>query len=304
MVSVSVVMPAYNAAETIERSIRSALDQTLPDLEVIVVDDCSTDGTADLVSSLRAGDDRLRLLRMPVNGGPSVARNAAIETAEGDWIALLDADDVWRPDRLEILRQENDYDLVADQIVGYDIEAGIETGLYMRRVETGRIDLTRLLRTGFGYDYGFLKPIMRRSFLDAAGIRYPVAMRYAEDFLLYVRCLAERGRFQLLPYAGYVYTTPRGRSSGTISPHSHTLPDKIALAQALEAVEAEYDAVLTDAERAAFAYCTDFYRTRVAFDNFVSACRRRDPVRVIAALAAAPVAISRHLGRELWVRAT
>jgi GT2 family glycosyltransferase len=93
-------MPAFNAGRYISSAIDSALAQTFADLEVLVVDDGSTDDTADIVASAVARDSRVRLLRQR-NGGVSVARNAALRVARGRYIALLDSDDVWLPGFLE-----------------------------------------------------------------------------------------------------------------------------------------------------------------------------------------------------------
>lgn len=97
---VSVIMPAYNSEAFIQDSIRSVLGQTLGSLELIVVDDHSTDGTVRAV--LEAADDaRLVLFQLPVNQGPAAARNFAIEAARGRYIAFLDADDLWTATKLE-----------------------------------------------------------------------------------------------------------------------------------------------------------------------------------------------------------
>ena len=94
---VTVVVPAYNAAATIETTLRSALDQTYRAIEVLVVDDGSTDGTADVVRGI--DDARLRLIQQ-ANGGVAEARNRAIAEARGTLLAPLDADDVWYPEKL------------------------------------------------------------------------------------------------------------------------------------------------------------------------------------------------------------
>lgn len=95
--AVSVVIPAYNSAEFINGTIETALDQTYAPLEVIVVDDGSRDDTVAVVRT-RFGD-RVRVIQQE-NAGPSAARNHGIREAQGDWIALLDSDDLWFPEKL------------------------------------------------------------------------------------------------------------------------------------------------------------------------------------------------------------
>ena len=97
---VSVVMPAYNAAETIEAAMRSVLDQHHADVELIVVDDCSRDDTWWRVQEIAATDPRVRALRQDRNFGVAAARNAGIDAATGRYIAFLDSDDRWHPAKL------------------------------------------------------------------------------------------------------------------------------------------------------------------------------------------------------------
>jgi glycosyltransferase involved in cell wall biosynthesis len=94
----SVVIPAFNAATTIRAAVGSTLRQTVPVLEVIVVDDGSSDNTAEVVDGL--DDPRVRLVSRP-NGGPSAARNTGIAAARGEWVAFLDSDDLWLPTYVE-----------------------------------------------------------------------------------------------------------------------------------------------------------------------------------------------------------
>ena len=95
---VSVVIPTYNRAATVPRAIESVLAQTVSDLEIIVVDDGSTDDTARVLEE-KFGD-RIRYHSQP-NLGASIARNRGIEEAQGEWIAFLDSDDLWEKDKLE-----------------------------------------------------------------------------------------------------------------------------------------------------------------------------------------------------------
>lgn len=95
---VSVIVPAFNAAQTIRETVDSILAQTVQDIEVIVVDDGSTDGTIDVVRGF--GDERVRLVEQH-NGGAAAARNTGIGRAAGTWVAFLDSDDLWLPEKLE-----------------------------------------------------------------------------------------------------------------------------------------------------------------------------------------------------------
>ncbi len=98
---VSVVMPAYNAEKTIKESVDSVLAQTFTDFELIITDDCSSDKTPAIYAGLVASDPRIRVLRNEANKGVAAARNKGVAEARGEWIAFLDSDDLWRPDKLE-----------------------------------------------------------------------------------------------------------------------------------------------------------------------------------------------------------
>ena len=98
---VSVITPAYGAARFIEATIASARAQTFQDWEMLVVDDASTDATPELVAEQARQDPRIRLYHNPRQAGASASRNLAIEAAAGRWLAFLDSDDLWLPDKLE-----------------------------------------------------------------------------------------------------------------------------------------------------------------------------------------------------------
>jgi glycosyltransferase involved in cell wall biosynthesis len=97
---VSVILPAYNAAASLPAALRSVLGQSLQEIEVIVADDGSCDGTAAVAAALALADPRVRVLPGGRNQGAAAARNRAMAAARGDWLALLDADDGFAPDRL------------------------------------------------------------------------------------------------------------------------------------------------------------------------------------------------------------
>lgn len=98
---ISIVMPAYNAAQYIEQSIESVLKQSYTNWELIIVDDCSVDDTYKIVDKLCLNEERIKLFRMNENSGVAMARNFAISMSRGKYIAFLDSDDLWLPDKLE-----------------------------------------------------------------------------------------------------------------------------------------------------------------------------------------------------------
>lgn len=98
---VSIITPAYRCGGVVGQTIQSVLDQTYPYWEMLIVEDCSTDNTREVLREWAKVDPRVRLIEQPINGGPAMARNAALERAQGRWIAFLDSDDLWPPTKLE-----------------------------------------------------------------------------------------------------------------------------------------------------------------------------------------------------------
>lgn len=96
---VSIIMPSYNTAPYIKQTIQSVLDQTYTNWELIIVDDCSTDNTDEVVDTIK--DCRIRYFKNEKNSGAAISRNKALRKAKGQWIAYLDSDDLWMPEKLE-----------------------------------------------------------------------------------------------------------------------------------------------------------------------------------------------------------
>jgi lipopolysaccharide/colanic/teichoic acid biosynthesis glycosyltransferase len=108
---VSIIMPSYNTAQYIEKTIKSVLNQTYTNWELIIVDDCSTDNTDDVVKNYLS-DKRIKYLKNEQNSGAAVSRNRALREAKGQWISFLDSDDLWMPEKLEkqiCFMKENGY---------------------------------------------------------------------------------------------------------------------------------------------------------------------------------------------------
>ncbi|MCX8522063.1 MAG: glycosyltransferase family 2 protein [Rhodoferax sp.] len=99
---VTVIMAAYNARQTLDAAIESVRQQSWDHWNLIVVNDASVDGTRTLLDNWHSMDQRIRVLHREINGGPAQARNAGLELAQDEYIAFLDADDIWHPSKLEI----------------------------------------------------------------------------------------------------------------------------------------------------------------------------------------------------------
>ena len=98
---VSIIIPNYNCESFIGETIRSVLNQTYTDFELLIVDDCSTDGSVDVIKRFCEEDERVHLFINDVNSGAAASRNKALREAKGKWIAFLDSDDLWLPQKLE-----------------------------------------------------------------------------------------------------------------------------------------------------------------------------------------------------------
>lgn len=208
--SVSVLITAHDAAATIADAVRTALAEP-ETAEVIVVDDASRDATAAAAAAAGKGDGRLKVIRCAVNGGPAAARNRALDAAGGEFVAVLDADDFLLPGRFARLLAVPGWDMVADNIL-FVAESASPADLPPRPpVAPALIDIdlagfVRANRSGRGgnrQEWGFLKPVMRRDFLKAQGLRYDEALRLGEDYDLYVRMLQRGARFRVSTEAGY-----------------------------------------------------------------------------------------------------
>lgn len=216
---VSFVVAAYNAEETIRRAVESALAQETLDVEVIVVDDCSTDGTCDVVEKI--ADPRVRLLRLAKNRGPGGARNVGLDAARGNWIAILDADDTVSPQRLARmidLASATDAQIVVDNIDVANLDGGVERMFpedMLQRLRTltlaAFIESNVLFRST--YNFGYMKPVFERRFLDEHHLRFVESIRIGEDYILLASALALGGRCIVDPAAGYCYHIREGSIS-------------------------------------------------------------------------------------------
>lgn len=180
---VSIIMPAYNAERTIPQAIESILCQTYTQWELIVVDDASTDGTGKIVQGYAARDSRIHVLCREENRGVSEARNLALQSAGGQWIALLDSDDAWHPEKLEkqlALAAAKDSQLVFTGS-GYMDADGTPLSWTLRVPET--VDYRRLLKQNVISNSSAL---VRKSLYERCQV---IADEAHEDFCCWLTCL-------------------------------------------------------------------------------------------------------------------
>ncbi|MET1111540.1 MAG: glycosyltransferase [Allosphingosinicella sp.] len=215
--AVSVLIPAYNVASYLDKSVGSALAQDV-DLEVVIVDDGSTDSTAEAIRRLEA-DPRVRGFRLPVNSGPGVARNKAMDEARGAWVAFLDADDWFAPGRLSYLLDiaaAAGADAVSDDLALINDGADKPwTSVYeftgWKQSQEGRkLSAAELCR----HDW-ILQPMFRTAWLRAHGLRFhPIRNWAGEDFEFYMNAMLLGVNWATALDARYFYRSRPGQLTG------------------------------------------------------------------------------------------
>lgn len=232
---ISVVIPAFNAEETIERALDSVLGQSYMDLEVIVVDDGSRDGTADIVQFHARRDPRVRLLQHE-HSGPSSARNVGIDAASGEWLAFLDADDEYVPRAFETVLDEISARDIGLVIFGINT---IRSYLYawpapLAKLEKRFFEANRDRPEEFIREYVNKKRLLvysqsnklyRRSIIDAHHVRFPEQYSFGEDRLFNYLFLRHAGSILTLnkPLLKYHHGRPGALSDGPVRDEIHTL---------------------------------------------------------------------------------
>lgn len=203
--TVSLIMPVYNAESTLPDSLPCIREQTFRDFEVVFVDDCSTDGTAALLETFREESGLpCQIIRQARNGGVAAARNRALDAAKGDYLAFLDADDRMAPEALE--RAVRAADASGADIVGWDWTLGFEkNGRTMRQADYDTpLQALRNL-TGGTMRWNLWLFLIRRRLLDDNGIRFLDGANMGEDMMLMLRAFDRAGQVVQLHEALYRY---------------------------------------------------------------------------------------------------
>lgn len=181
---VSVIIPTYNRAGTLMRSIQSVMEQSYSEWELIIVDDGSTDHTGDLVKPIVEQDTRIRYIHYPENKGQAVARNTGIQASQGEYIAFQDSDDCWMPEKLQrqisMMEAHPEYGLVYGQVV-YD-DGGILSAPYPP-VDVGEQVFEACLKQN---QIGTPTMLVRKAVFDAIGL-FDTSLVALEDYELALR---------------------------------------------------------------------------------------------------------------------
>ncbi|MDR3687558.1 MAG: glycosyltransferase [Coriobacteriia bacterium] len=250
----SVIIPAYNASEVLERTVRSALEQTYPDFEVVISDDGSSDDTLDVANALAKTDPRVRVVTGP-NGGCSVARNRGVEAASGEFCVLLDSDDMLKPEYVATMSA------FIDRCPDYDIYScngdrlmtqGRTEPFLSGPVYAGETSL--VLDDIIIINHVFIMSAFRRELFERLG-GFRSDLRYAEDYDFWLRALALGARHRFIPQRLGVYVESAGSKSKNRIPHAQA---QIRIFESLAAMPE-----LTEAQRALCARKLEALRIRI-----------------------------------------
>ena len=201
-VTISVVVPAYNAEAFLEQCVRSVQEQTATDWELLIVENGSTDETYALAQRFAHGDTRIRVLQS--KKGVSYARNVGIQQATGEYITFLDADDWLLPDALSYFRRMAHKHPAADIIVAAtDRQAQNSTPAVYTEVTMERA-LVRFMRQPTRYLTAWGK-LYRTAFLQQSQVRFDIRLTHAEDSDYLIRLLGDCRRLVLTDYPVYHY---------------------------------------------------------------------------------------------------
>lgn len=250
---ISVIIPCYNSEDWIEETIKSVSRQSAADIEIIVVDDGSTDGSAAIVGRLASQDSRIKLYRQP-NAGPSAARNAGLSQAQGEFVTFVDADDLLYQGALEAMLKVAQAtkapivsgELSVNQRTNYQVDAEAEVKRF--RIVSGTDFMRRMLYAGGNSAGPWARLFERRLFTADMQFRPGI---YYEDVELNSRLYPEVGKVALLKTPVYYY---RQHSSSCMHRWSERRLDILDVTEEIIVrYSAEYPKLLAAAENRRFA---------------------------------------------------
>jgi succinoglycan biosynthesis protein ExoO len=212
---ISVIVANYNCESYLRESLASALNQSIKNIEIILVDDNSTDKGLEIALELSSKDERLKVISLKDNLGPSGARNKALEIAQGEWIAIMDSDDMMHPHRLKKLLHtaiDKNADIIVDDLYIFDTDGEVPAYNYLHDAYSSPhwVLLPDFIQSN-SFDiqntpgYGILKPLIHRNLLKDNGITYDESLKNSEDYDIIVKLMIAGANYLLVPYPGYYY---------------------------------------------------------------------------------------------------
>ena len=223
--TVSIIMANYNGAAFLAAALQSVLAQSRADIEVILADDASIDESVNIAQEIAAKDRRLVVLETAQNAGPAAARNRALDVARGEWVGIVDSDDIIHPHRLASMLDAAtalDVDGLADDLTYFHNNVvRAKSTLLGDDVPSGPLALTPdhfVDDVPVAPRLGYLKPLLRRKTIG--NLRYREGISIAEDHDFYVRFMLEGGRLQLIPQSYYLYRRHRNSLSHRLTPQN------------------------------------------------------------------------------------
>lgn len=209
---VSVIVANHNGEKYLAEALSSALNQTLRHIEIVVIDDASTDASIAIAEAFAKSDNRIRVIARASRSGPGAARNDGFDVARGKWVAILDSDDVMHPTRLDDLAREAEAsgaDLCADDLLVFQESTASESLLSARQRKLRWISAADFISDNKLFSrtpsLGYLKPLIRTAFIREHKISYNPTLKIGEDYDLVVQLLAAGARFRLTDKLGYFY---------------------------------------------------------------------------------------------------
>ncbi len=291
---ISVIITAYNVEAYIVRAIESALAQKGVDIEAIVVDDCSTDRTWQIVTALT--DPRIKPIRLPANGGPSAARNAGFAAATGDWIAVLDGDDSFELARLQrCLSLATNADIIVDNLLVCREADGKEFPMFPALPAITPANFIKgTVNAGNNYTLGYLKPVFSRAFLQKHNLSYETSLRIGEDYQLLLQAVLIGARIATDQTPGYRYTARKGSISYRLK-----LADITAMRDADARIAAKYQ--FDPAASAEQTQRTKNLKTEYAYTKLIDAIKHKRASDIVQTAISCPASVW-LLKRPLEVR--
>ena len=215
---VSVVVTAYNKQKSIEKCLDSIINSTYKNLEIIIVDDCSTDDTLSIIK--KYSDQRIRILQNKENVGAGLSRRFGIQSSTGDFVSLIDGDDYISEDFLESLvtkQKETDADIVSGGITNINVDGTTDIKLFGDRISEGE---QKLLDYGKGTIIFLNNKIVRRDLYDI--VTYS-DKRYCEDTPTIIPLLYHANKVAYVNNAGYYYVHTPDTLTGAVTQFKHNI---------------------------------------------------------------------------------